>query len=169
MKYVRASAPSIIRWKLLRSRDSPGTAVSQGQEPFAQTRLLSLATCNLCICWTLRVQQTGNKTAHSVLLKTMDKKKQSKASYAFSRDYKYMHPVNLLFRPFKFCCCLKDSFSLKDWEFHLLFFLRSLQAGMVRGHHSNIDLQEVSKLLMKTSCFYELAKRYLRVFNFYRV
>jgi len=108
--------------------------------------------------------QTDNKIAHSELLKTMDKKKQSKASYTFSRDHKFMYPVNLLFRSFNFAIALSINFILRTGSSICtkIFLLRYLQAGMVGVHHSNIDLQEVSQLIRKNSCFSELAKRYLQ-------
>lgn len=60
------------------------------------------------------VYQTDNKIPHSVLLKAMDKKKQSKASYTFSRDHKFPYPhMNLLFGSFNFAVALRINFILR--------------------------------------------------------
>lgn len=110
------------------------------------------------------VYQTDDKIPHSMLLKTIDKRKQWKASYTFSRDHKFMYPVNLLFRSFNFAVALRINFISRTGSSICtkIFYLRYLQAGTVGVYHSNIDLQEVSKLILKKPCFSELAKMYLK-------
>lgn len=71
-----------------------------------------------------------NKIPHSALLKTMDKRKQSKASY--SRDHKFMCPVNL-FRSFNFTDALSINLISRTGSFirTKIFFLRYLQTSAI--------------------------------------
>lgn len=100
-----------------------------------------------------------NKIPHSALLKTMDKRKQSKASYTFSRDHKFMCPVNL-FRSFNFTVALSINLISRTGSFiRTKIFFSEVFTDIC---HSNRNLQEFLKVTLKISCFSELAKIHLK-------